>query len=369
MYTNRPMLIDSNNIDLLMQNTVTTNSSFVETKFGIRLIYIDGILSRGSPLRPEVGTYEWVKANVLSAVNDQDVRGIILVFNTPGGDANGVFETARLIRKSGEKKPIWGVVRDMATSAGYALACACSRLYATETASVGGVGVLAVHIDQTARDHAMGYKYSLIHAGTEKTLFNPHLPLDQRGYNLLKAEVDRLYEMFCNHVVAMRSLPKDFVVASQGRIFYGDQVVPEWCDQISTLENAVAEMLGVINTGKQDMINDQQSDVNNNDVVKEEDQRQEEEEVTVMNEMVDKNTTMDSVLVIAEMCEIAGLPHLTSHFLRQFLNNKISIDDVRSLLLQEKQKSQQLLSNIIPPNDDKQQNVLLNVVKKMYGGD
>ena len=90
--------------------------------------------------------------------------------------------------------------------AAYAIASAASRVYVTQTAGVGSIGVIAMHVDQSARDAQEGYRYTAITAGDQKNDFSPHQPLDKEASVRLQAEVDRLYSIFVDHVAVMRNL-------------------------------------------------------------------------------------------------------------------------------------------------------------------
>jgi ClpP class serine protease len=49
-------------------------------------------------------------------------------------------------------KPIWAHANDAAYSAAFAIAAACQRLTLSQTAGVGSIGVIALHVDQSVKD-------------------------------------------------------------------------------------------------------------------------------------------------------------------------------------------------------------------------
>ena len=83
---------------------------------------------------------------------------------------------------------------EAALSAAYAIASVADRLYVTRTGEVGSVGVVAVHIDESASDAMAGLKWTLIHAGARKTDGNPHEPLSPRATADIQTDVDALYD-------------------------------------------------------------------------------------------------------------------------------------------------------------------------------
>lgn len=170
-------------------------------------------------------SYGEIGAMLDAATADPAVAGILLDIDSPGGEAGGVFELARQIRAADAVKPVWAIASDSAFSAAYAIACAASRVYVTQTGGVGSIGVIAMHVDQSARDAQEGYRYTAITAGDQKNDFSPHQPLDKEASARLQAEVDRLYAIFVDHVAAMRSLEPRFVRSTQAGLYFGPEAV------------------------------------------------------------------------------------------------------------------------------------------------
>jgi ClpP class serine protease len=100
-----------------------------------------------------------------AALVDASITGILLDIDSPGGEAGGVFELAQRVRAANAVKPVWAVASDSAFSAAYAIASAASRIYVSQTGGVGSIGVIAMHVDQTARDAQDGYRFTAVTAG------------------------------------------------------------------------------------------------------------------------------------------------------------------------------------------------------------
>lgn len=136
-----------------------------------------------------------------------------------------MFELAERIRAASQIKPIWAHANDAAYSAAYALAAACQRLTLSQTAGVGSIGVIALHVDQSVKDAKDGLNYTAVFAGSHKNDFSPHEPLSPQAATALQAEVDRLYDIFVAQVAQMRGLEPDAVRATEAGLFYGEQAV------------------------------------------------------------------------------------------------------------------------------------------------
>ena len=141
-------------------------------------------------------SYAEIGASLQAALADRSVQGILLDLDSPGGETGGCFELARQVRAASLVKPVWALANDSAFSAAYAIGCAAERLVLSETGGVGSIGVIALHVDQSAKDAQDGYRYTAISAGARKNDFSPHDSLSLEATAALQAEVDRLYGLF-----------------------------------------------------------------------------------------------------------------------------------------------------------------------------
>ena len=212
---------------------------------GIAVIPIHGTLVKrvlGMEAASGLTSYGGIAQEIDAALADPQVQGILLDIDSPGGEASGSFELARQIRHAATQKPVWAVANDAAYSAAYALAASAQRLIVTETGGVGSIGVIALHIDQSAKDAQEGYRYTAVTAGTHKNDFSPHHPLSDEAKAELQAEVDRLYGLFVEHVTAMRSLNADAVRATEAGLYFGaNAITAGLADAVSSFETALAD--------------------------------------------------------------------------------------------------------------------------------
>ena len=213
---------------------------------GIAVIPIYGsLVKRTVGLQVESGltSYASIADQIDAAVADPLVSGIVLDIDSPGGEAAGVFELARRIRSAGQQKTIWAVANDAAFSAAYAIAASAERIFITETAGVGSIGVIALHVDQSIRDATDGLRYTAITAGEHKNDFSPHEPLSIQAHASLQAEVDRLYAIFIDQVAQMRGIKLQAVRGTQAALFFGEDAVKAGlADGVLSLDAAVSEM-------------------------------------------------------------------------------------------------------------------------------
>ena len=367
----------------------------IDAPTGIAVIPVVGSLVRRTlGLDPASGftSYAEIAGMVDAALMDPSIEGIVLDIDSPGGEAGGVFELGERIRAADAIKPVWAVAADSAFSAAYAIGCSASRLLVSRTGGVGSIGVIAMHVDQTARDAQQGYRYTPITAGDHKNDFSPHEKLGPEAHARLQAEVDRLYAMFVDHVAAMRRLDADAVRATEAGIYFGaDAVTSGLADAVGSLDAVLAEFSSflVARRARGHTMSDstrlsaatpstlmENSTMPLTDPV---DQPLTDEPVTSAAPDADKpvadeaspattDASRADAVAIAELCQLAGHPELTA----AFLADGVSEAQVRKALLASRADSPEIRSTIAPDATAPQQpqsaaNPLMAAVKKLTG--
>ena len=196
------------------------------TAEGTGIITITGsLVNRGAWIGAQSGmtSYEGIAHQIESAVRDPKVRNLILDIDSPGGEATGAMETAALVRKANEAKPVYAMVNGMAASAAYALASGAKAIISTESGVSGSIGVVLMHADYSRAVDRAGVTPTLIHAGAHKVDGNPYTPLSGEVKADLQAEVDRYYALFIDAVAAGRGrrLSAKAARATEARTFIG----------------------------------------------------------------------------------------------------------------------------------------------------
>ena len=212
----------------------------------VAVIPIHGTLvRRTSGIEAESGlaSYTGIAAQLDAALASPEIAAILLDIDSPGGESGGVFDLADRIRAASEVKPVWAVANDMAFSAAYALASAATRVFVARTGGVGSIGVIAMHVDQSVKDAQDGVRYTAVFAGERKNDLNPHEPISNDAHAVLKAEVDRIYDLFVETVARHRGLDADAVRATEAGLFFGpDAVATGLADAVGSLDDALTQL-------------------------------------------------------------------------------------------------------------------------------
>lgn len=189
-----------------------------------------------------VGTVNTARA-LRQAANDPLVRRIVMVFDSPGGQVNGTAELAEVIRKVSTQKPVIAYVDNIAMSAGYWLASACDEIVANKYGSVGSIGVFALVYDRSKEFADAGVKPILITSGGIKGQGAAGLPISDELANEIQRDVDDRYTEFVEHVMAMRGLDLDSVLAvADGRAFTSSEGMKlGLVDRLAAFDDLLAE--------------------------------------------------------------------------------------------------------------------------------
>lgn len=186
---------------------------------------IGSMVHRGSFLDAMSGinSYASIQTNIQEALDNPQVKQILLEIDSPGGSVAGAFDLKDFILEAKEQKPIYAIAKDSMTSAAYLIGSACTKVYATQTAGVGSIGVVAMHMDQSEKNKKEGLKPTFIYAGDYKVAGNPHGPLEGEALNYLQESVMDSYEMFVKAVANNRSLDEQVIRDTEARVYRGEK--------------------------------------------------------------------------------------------------------------------------------------------------
>lgn len=195
-------------------------------KGSLQVIPIVGsMVHRGSSLDALSGinSYQSIQANIQSALDDPAVESILLEMDSPGGSVAGAFDLKDFILEAKKQKPIYAIANDSMASAAYLIGSACTKVYATQTANVGSIGVVAMHMDQSEKNKKEGLKPTFIYAGDYKVAGNPHEKLEGEHLSYLQESVQDSYEMFVNAVANARGIDAQAIRDTEARVYRGEK--------------------------------------------------------------------------------------------------------------------------------------------------
>ncbi|MBW4089906.1 MAG: S49 family peptidase [Proteobacteria bacterium] len=195
---------------------------------GVAVVQVDGTLvHKNGTLRPYSGMtgYDGIRLNVLQALEDPKVKGIMLDIDSPGGECAGLFDLVDTIRAVDARKPVWAALNECAASAAYAIASAARRVTIPRTGVAGSIGVVWMHVDFSQALTDAGIAVTLLQFGAKKTDGNEFAPLAKEAAASIQADIDASGTLFVNTVARNRKMQAAAVKATEAGTFMGAAAV------------------------------------------------------------------------------------------------------------------------------------------------
>lgn len=223
----------------------------------VGIIPIEGTLVRkGAFLGQSSGetSYEGLSAQVSRAM-DPSIKGVAFEVDSFGGMVNGAFEMADQIYALSQAKPTIAILTDFAMSAAYLLASQCRQIVMPKHGAAGSIGVITMHVDQSAALDKAGLKVTVIKSGAKKDQGSPLAAPADDFLARLQASVDATRDEFADVVARGRGsrLTKDAALATEADWYDGEAAVAAGlvdaiADPLKAFE-AFAAAVNAANTG------------------------------------------------------------------------------------------------------------------------
>lgn len=195
---------------------------------GVYVIPVHGpLVSRSAHVEmcSKMTSYEGIRSHLNAALTDPGIAHIVLDVDSPGGSASGMADLAEEIFSARAIKPITAIVNFTAYSAAYGLASAASEIVLSNSSGVGSIGVLARHIDMSAKMEKDGAKITTIFAGKRKNDLSPTAPLTEEATAWLTDLVQGSYTEFTNLVARNRKMNPQAVRDTEAGVFHGQSAI------------------------------------------------------------------------------------------------------------------------------------------------
>lgn len=186
---------------------------------------------------------ESMRRALRASLKDPEVSAIVLDIDSPGGSVDGIPELAAELREAREQKPLYAVANTSAFSAAYWLGSQAGEFFATPSAAVGSIGVIAAHEDHSQRLAKEGIKPTYITSSPYKAEGNHAEPLSDEAKAAVQHDVDAFHAMFLQDVAMGRDATPDVVSADygQGRVVIANDALERgMVDGIATMEQVVS---------------------------------------------------------------------------------------------------------------------------------
>lgn len=221
------------------EQTEIQDKTHLDTNCKVAIIYV-----------PENLDFKQLTLNLVGAVKDKEIKGIILMISNFGGSFGAYSAIHDLIKKITEIKPVIALISDGACSCGYLIASPANYIIAHRGSSIGHIGLYS-QICKYKNPKQKGevqadMNFEIFQAGEYKMLYNSYskdLTEEQKKY--VQERLDKDYEVFLNMVSENRKLDlakcKDW---ADGKIFNGhDALALGLIDEIGTILDAEKKII------------------------------------------------------------------------------------------------------------------------------
>lgn len=186
----------------------------------------------------------WIVAQARAAMADDQIKAVVLDWDSPGGSVQGVQEAFDGLFSLRGEKPIVSQVSGVMASAAYWIGSAADEISASPSAMVGSLGVYQMHVDFSKALEEMGVVETYVYAGKNKVEGNDSEPLADEARAHIQEVVDDYYSMFMSAVAKGRGVPtstargEDF---GQGRAYVAGRAKTRGLvDKVRTLGDTLA---------------------------------------------------------------------------------------------------------------------------------
>lgn len=156
--------------------------------------------------------------------DDDDVKGLVLRVNSPGGSAYGseqIWKALDDFKRSG--KPLAVSMGDLAASGGYYISCGADRIFAEPVTITGSIGIFGMvpNLGGLFTDK-LGVRFSVVKTNKNSDFGNFTKPLTPVQRAMMQTYVNRGYELFTKRCADGRDMRQDSIKAiAEGRVWDG----------------------------------------------------------------------------------------------------------------------------------------------------
>jgi protease-4 len=194
------------------------------------LVYGSGAVVMGRGARSPTGslllTSDTVSSALDEAARDDSIDAIIFRVDSPGGSPLASDIVWRAVERARERKPLIVSISDVAASGGYYLACGADSIVAPPGSLIGSIGVFVMRPFLGGLLENLGIGVETLTRGARAELLLASQPLSEKGRAHLRAEIEKVYELFVGRVAVGRDLaPARVRAVARGRVWTGVQAV------------------------------------------------------------------------------------------------------------------------------------------------
>lgn len=160
------------------------------------------------------------------AMNDDDVKSVVLRIDSPGGSATASDLIWRDLKRLSLKKPLVVSMAGVAASGGYYLSVAGQKIYAEPTTITGSIGVIGMVPNFEAFKEKYGVSFFIVTQTDRAKLLNPGEKSTAFDKAIVENSIEATYQTFLQRVSEGRGMAVEQVnELAQGRVYSGREAL------------------------------------------------------------------------------------------------------------------------------------------------
>jgi len=213
---------------------------------GVAVLDISGPIFRHANLFTEISgatSIETLGRDLNAALEDPNVKSILLNVDSPGGMVSGTNEFAAMVKEA--DKPVTAYVGNLAASAAYWIASAADEIVIDPTGQLGSIGVVQTRVDDSKQQSARGIE-SIEIVSSQSPHKRPDIKSDE-GRAEIQRHVDDLADVFVAVVAENRGTTPEKVISDfgAGGMLIGKKAVAAgMADRLGNFEEVLAGLAG-----------------------------------------------------------------------------------------------------------------------------
>ena len=197
------------------------------SKNKIAIFYLNGEIytdnSKNGDLTNSI-TPSGVQEKIDQIINNDEIKGVILRINSPGGSALASNIINSKIQNLKLKKPVYVSIGDVAASGGYYIASAGDKIFADKESITGSIGVVSLIPNFHKTLKKLDVNVETIQKGEYADLYSLTQDFTEKDREKIYDSSVRVYDEFVNVVAKGRGKTSEYInTIGQGKVWLGEE--------------------------------------------------------------------------------------------------------------------------------------------------
>jgi protease IV len=232
-------------LSTLKDDDISPKQKRVQEKNKIAIIHVEGAIVTGDIGFNSAGSGGVVK-NINKARDDENVKGIVLRVNSPGGDVYaGSMITNALEEFQSTGRPVITSMGDIAASGGVWVTTTSEEIWAESTTLTGSIGVYGVYPDLSPLANWAGINYDGTSMTKSGEIYDLRRGVSEELNRQFEEGIENFYRDFVAKVADNRGMDfSEVLKVAGGRIWRGDKALElGLVDKLGSLDDAINSMV------------------------------------------------------------------------------------------------------------------------------